>query len=219
VKECAYCGSVVAVTKDHIPPKGIFSPPRPNNLISVPACFKCHGAETAKDDEYFRLSLQVRMEVSEHPDAIKLRPALLRSLQMPEKVGMLKSFLRSIVPCELTTPSGVFIKNHFAHQADTGRLNKVVSRIVRGLFYHHKGHIVPRGYDVLTCSKEHFDKSEALKRLWTETVIAPLLAQPCVTIGNGVFSYRFGFDSKDPDATYWILTFYENSSFLGTTIL
>lgn len=160
------------------------------------------------------------MEVAEHPEAVKLRPVLMRSLKMPKKVGMLKSFLRNVIPCELVTPSGVFIKNHFAFQAETERLNRVVSRIIRGLFYHHKGHIVPQGYDVLICSKEHFDKrpEDDVKKLWTETIIPPLLAQPCVTIGNGVFSYRFGFNPEDPDATYWILTFYESSWFLGETI-
>src|SRR6266699_2028851 len=146
VRQCAYCGGVELVTRDHVPPKGIFSEPRPNDLITVPACRRCHNDETSKDDEYFRLALQVRDGIDSHPDVIKARPALIRSLTNPRKEGMRKRLFENIFLRELVTPSGIFIKNQWAIQTNMDRLRRVVSRIQRGLFYHHKGYRLPDGY-------------------------------------------------------------------------
>jgi 5-methylcytosine-specific restriction endonuclease McrA len=64
IGECAYCGDVGIITRDHVPPKGIFPKPRPANLITVPACSKCHSQQTSRDDEYFRNTLNVREDLS-----------------------------------------------------------------------------------------------------------------------------------------------------------
>jgi hypothetical protein len=42
------------LTNDHLPPDGFFPDPKPNNLITVRACYKCNSG-AAKDDEAFRL--------------------------------------------------------------------------------------------------------------------------------------------------------------------
>jgi len=39
---CVYCGKKLPLTKDHIPPKNLYSKPRPSNLITVPCCEKCN---------------------------------------------------------------------------------------------------------------------------------------------------------------------------------
>src|ERR1035441_7723661 len=142
-KQCVYCGDAGAETFDHIPPKGIFSQPRPNNLVTVPACRQCHNDETSKDDEYFRLALQLRDGIDSHPDVVKTRPTLLRSLQNPCKLGMRNALLKNIVLTELVTPGGIFIKNQWALQTDMNRLRRVVLRIMKGLFYCHKKHRLP----------------------------------------------------------------------------
>ncbi len=49
---CYLCGKP-ATTKDHVPPKTLFAPPRPHNLITLPCCAECNGAY-ALDEEYFR---------------------------------------------------------------------------------------------------------------------------------------------------------------------
>jgi len=53
VGRCALCGETRPVTREHVPPKGLFLPPRPRNTITVPVCGPCnHGYHL--DDEYFR---------------------------------------------------------------------------------------------------------------------------------------------------------------------
>lgn len=50
---CSICGNNDELTREHIPPKGIFLVPRPKNTITVFSCKKCNH-DTDLDDEYFR---------------------------------------------------------------------------------------------------------------------------------------------------------------------
>ena len=51
---CALCGKTLQVTREHVPPKNLYLPPRPENTITVPVCEPCnHGYHL--DDEYFRV--------------------------------------------------------------------------------------------------------------------------------------------------------------------
>ena len=51
---CALCGQRQIITREHVPPKNLFLPPRPRNTITVPVCEPCnHGYHL--DDEYFRV--------------------------------------------------------------------------------------------------------------------------------------------------------------------
>jgi hypothetical protein len=217
-KECAYCGAVGPVTRDHVPPKGIFSEPRPNSLITVPACERCHSGETSRDDEYFRLALHVRDGIDSHPDVKKARPTLLRSLANPRKVGMTKALTEKTFLAEFVTPSGIFIKKQWAIETNMDRLRRVVSRTMKGLFYHHKKHRLPDGYDALVCDEDSFKKWPASARDEINEMVKPILAQRGVTIGNGVFSYWYGYDKNNPNNTCWIFVFYEQVRFLGLTL-
>ena len=51
---CALCGETLQVTREHVPPRNLYLPPRPRNTITVPVCGPCnHGYHL--DDEYFRV--------------------------------------------------------------------------------------------------------------------------------------------------------------------
>ena len=49
---CYLCGKPEDshFTRDHIPPKGLFLGPRPNNLITVPCCFECNQKHSGFDE-------------------------------------------------------------------------------------------------------------------------------------------------------------------------
>jgi len=214
---CVYCGAGGKLTRDHVPPKGIFPKPRPSNLIAIPACSECNQGNS-KDDEYFRLALNVRADLSIHPEVQKGQRVVMRSLLDPNKPGMRQSFLNNIRLVEQTTPSGLFIKHQLALQTDTNRLRNVVKRTMKGLFYYHKKHRLPEKYDVFVCDEDNFVQWPDLERKKFDPIINTLKKQNPVTIGKGVFSYRFGFNSDDSDSTYWIFTFYERVSYLGLTL-
>src|SRR5271165_919227 len=50
-KTCVFCGAI-ATTSDHVPPKNLFIPPRPTDLITVPACEICNGGTSTLDEEF-----------------------------------------------------------------------------------------------------------------------------------------------------------------------
>lgn len=219
IKQCAYCGHVGMVTRDHVPPKGIFPKPRPANLITVPACRDCHSQQTSRDDEYFRNTLNVREDLSKHPEVLKVQPIVLRSFSKPNKAGMLGEFVKSIRLIEQVTPAGIIIKNKLGFEADMVRIRRVVQRIVIGLFYHHRQHRIPVGYDALIFNEESLQTwpADYLNEV-NKTILQPLLATKAEVRGNGVFSYRFAFHPPDPDTIFWILDFYERARFLGQTV-
>jgi len=215
--QCVYCGTVGKITKDHIPPKNLFSKPRPSNLITVEACHQCHS-NTSEDDEHFRLVLHAREDVAEHPAAKRLRPSVMRSLDRPEAIGMVHGFAQSITPIELKTPSGIFIKHHFGFYANMDRMNRVASRIVKGLFYHEKKHRLPDNYEVRSQSEDSVRQRPPSEREFLEqNFIKPVLPQKRVKIGDGVFAYRFNTFADEPNSTVWILEFYERACFLALT--
>src|SRR5690349_12698566 len=83
-KACVYCAAMKHLTREHVPPKSLFAPPRPSDLITVPCCAVCNSSGS-RDDEYLRLALCIRAETCDHPDAKAGFQALLRSLQNPKQ--------------------------------------------------------------------------------------------------------------------------------------
>lgn len=51
---CALCGKTLQITREHVPPKNLYLPPRPKNTITVPVCEPCNYGYHL-DDEYFRV--------------------------------------------------------------------------------------------------------------------------------------------------------------------
>src|SRR5688500_5764615 len=80
---CLYCERRVGDTVDHVPPKSLFPPPRPSNLVTVPCCTSCHRS-FMKDDEYFRLMLVLRDDVRDSASAQTGLRAVMRALRRPQ---------------------------------------------------------------------------------------------------------------------------------------
>lgn len=59
--ECVYCGAANPTTMDHIPPKGIFPPPRSANLTTVPCCEECNRSFDKDESIFERSSLPAMM--------------------------------------------------------------------------------------------------------------------------------------------------------------
>jgi hypothetical protein len=209
---CTYCGAKRIVTDDHVPPKNIFLPPRPSNLVTVPACRPCHGA-TSADDEYFRTCLCLKRECGNHPDARGNWPAIFRGLARPE--GFKRAFLSSTFTVRQFTPSGLYAGNELGFNVDLGRLFRVVERTIRGLYFHETGNRISSKYGVqIHCEDSLRGTSKRDLDELHETIISPLANMPATVIGANVFWYRFGLTTQPP-VSAWALTFYGAVSFLG----
>lgn len=217
IGQCVYCGSNGPITKDHIPPGNLFSAPRPNNLIAVPSCFSCNN-EASKDDEYFRLVIVSREDTAEHSGAKGVLPATLRAFSKPNKKGFKKAFFNSIHEFECVTPAGLYLGKGAAYDVKTDRLNCVATRVIKGLFYHHKGIRIPEKYQATAYVVSSLDQNDNEIKTFLSSW-ASLTNNKAQKIGDSVFSYWFHFLEDDENCSMWLLRFFETVDFVGGTFL
>lgn len=203
---CSICGNESELTKEHIPPKGIFLKPRPKNTITVFSCEKCNQ-DTKLDDEYFRFwvtaGTQPNSQLAEVwkdkvvGSSFRRSPALLRKIQDDHerliehhKKNPLRTYNGEIVPDELLSR---------CYMVNAERIKRVASKIVRGLYFHHFSK--PFSNNVtLTVSNEPIDLD-----ILTRIIIA---RKGMVGGEQGEFIYWYKFDDKEPFFSHWVLLFY-----------
>jgi hypothetical protein len=214
---CAYCGSKDDLTTDHVPPKSLFPKPRPSNIITVPACRKCHF-DTSEDDEYFRLMLLVREDVGEHPKAQANLDPIFRSLKRKEAEGLRKSFSQSISMVELHTTGGLYIGDQPVYNVDMTRIPSVVERVVRGLYFAETCNPLGRNNKVLVYDDEYFLKRPESCKWAEKKIVLPLATIVPKGIDDNMFLYRHFIADENPSCSVWGMSFYGGVSFLCCTV-
>lgn len=194
-QRCAICGIREATTSDHVPPKGVFPKPRPNDLVTVPSCFQCNNS-SSKQDEEFRvfLSLQLGMET---PTTRKLwKEGALRSLHHNQRLK--NHIVNNSKEVEVRTPAGIYLGKQRAVTMSARAHNSVLDRTVRGLYFHHFGHILgPR----VAC------RVAPLKGLSGE--LEPIIEMMSFgSVGGDSLIYRYGRASDSLLDSIWVLLFY-----------
>jgi hypothetical protein len=171
------------------------------------------------DDEYFRLILHSREDLSDHPDVVKMRETIKRSFLKPSKVRLFIAYCRSIRPVDVVTPAGIFIRRQLGVEADMNRLRRVVVRMVKAYFFHEKGYRMPDAYEACAVSEDTIRKwpSSAQANV-QEALVKPLLTRAPITLGDSAFSYRAAFDRNDPNASAWMFVFYGRARFIWTDV-
>jgi hypothetical protein len=189
---CYLCGALENLTRDHIPPRGFFPPPRPSNLITVPCCNACNHLYSL-DDEAVRLWLSAHLGASEAGEWIiknrtaKTSHALLQSLRNTMKETKLLTVEEGEI--EVTT-----------YELPKERIDRFLIRITKGLLTHYFGE-----YDY---SIAVFDVKHVRQTVDNLSKLEPLrdLLQYDYR-GDDVFQYRGGLtDSKESGV--WIFLFY-----------
>lgn len=158
--------------------------------------------------------MHTRLETGGHTELNKTKAKFVSSLNRKESARFKRSIVASMFPAELVTKSGLYVGTVPALSVEGARLNRVASRIVRGLFYHEKGFRLPD-----TCEAVAFadpltmsDDPEIVHR-----VVSFMLTKPENVIGDNVFSYRYHFHEEKEDTSAWLMTFYESMLFSGST--
>jgi hypothetical protein len=215
--ECVYCGRQKPLTEDHIPPKALWVKPRPEDLIVVPSCSACNVG-SSKDDEYFKTMLVLKERSGDHPEAMALRASVFRGLAMPAKTGFRRRLLRAMRWVALRSRAGLHLGDAPAFDVDLARLDRVVARVIRGLYWHHHDRVrLPFGCEVLVWAETGLQAlSTSDLRALREDLIRPCLAGPAYTVGRGVLRYWYA-RSDTTHVTGWILEFYGDVRFIGAT--
>lgn len=216
--QCVYCGKKRTITDDHIPPKNIFSRPRPDNLITVPSCHICNN-DSSLDDEYFWITMSVRQDVYNHPDISQNKDVINRAINHPNKYKFRQSLENSIEVCNAFSNSGLYLgKKHYLN-VHLERLNRVVERIIKGLYFHHTHSILSNECITIAYITDCFISFEGTE-IWEKIkdLFEILQYEQTNIIGNNIFEYKFKIVSDDNKNSLWILKFYNKVYFAGATI-
>jgi hypothetical protein len=210
-KICCFCGNP-ALTMDHIPPNCIFPDPKPQNLITVPACARCNQ-ESSLDDEYFRFI--VATANSERPPAKLITQRIIKRAR--EKPTLLQSLMRKTIKVDVYSEGGIFLEQRPAFIYDRVRVQKTVDKIVRGLFWLEQRCILGDNYKVRKFEL-YLPSPNKNPPVPDEKLQAAILSLPRKMVGDGnVFAYRYSIDTKDPSITGWFLEFFETTLIVTMT--
>lgn len=201
---CAFCGKQGEVTKDHIPPKGLFPDPKPSNLITVPSCLDCNN-KTSDDDQYFITVLSLDMRSDEIATA-NVNMKTLRGLIRQDSEKFKENLIKDARPMELRTPSGLYAGKTVALSIDPFRLWKTVEKVAKGLVYRITHKVVTEEYVLTTRFYYHW---EDLGADFPYYIMDHARSNPQYhyAIGNGAFECS-GFEVKGH--WFWLMDFYKN---------
>jgi hypothetical protein len=203
---CTFCGKQ-AVTDDHIPPKCLFTKPRPTNLITVRACKTCN--EGAKlDDEYFRDAILTGIDERRFPEAMALSIRKIDEMGTnPKKRGYGLTTYKSVRTVEVHTEAGIYIGDAGVRELDLDRMRRSIEKWVRGLYSHHFQERIPDGCDITIEHHQHLGPDAI------EEILSRFAERPIQNIGDGAFVYAFMRVQDDP-RSMWLLEFYGRHSFI-----
>jgi hypothetical protein len=188
--ECVYCGEQRELTRDHVPPRCLFSKPGPSELITVPCCTHCNG-DFQQHDEYFRIAITTGIDREKFP---KENADSVRAINKLARPASLR-FARSLLETYDAKSAQITI--------DRQRIELVRYRITRGLFFHHKNVRMPQHIGFVFRELTENVKTNVEGRDRIERLAADL-----TTIGPGTFRYAHeALFRPDPFGTFWLMRF------------
>jgi len=196
-RRCTYCASPAA-TRDHIPPKKLFARPWPSDLITVPCCNRCN-VSASNDDELLIWAIICSANAVGH-DADRARQQRFAQPSSPRRKRMVARLLAAATPVTAVRPNGVVVGRALGYQVDARRINRVLARIVRGLYSHDYGKGVPSDTVVLTC----FEPPAAIDR----DRVRKDIQEHGRSLAGGAFQYRLGPAEDEPNVTICQMQFF-----------
>ena len=220
VKLCAYCGTRPATENEHVVAK-IFYVDQPRNGITVPSCTDCNRGrgddgprDLHLDEEYLRNALCVAEGTRHHPIAAALGEGkVIRSFA--RSLGLAASFWNASGLTEFRTEGGIFEPYSSPYfYVDFPRVQRVLRKITKGLFYWGTGRHFPPDYLVLANPMVRPDE-------------IPALEDKLNAIGStgfqdadeyGVFRFMLAAEKGKITRTQWLMQFYDWAIFHTRTL-
>lgn len=188
------------------------------NLLKLPTCVDCNN-HSSNDDEYLRSIIISRADVNETQSTTELREALMRSLSNVSKSGFQKAYARAIGVKRVFTPAGIYLGNHPVLSVNNVRLERILSKIIRGLYYHHMKKVLNNKYLIKIISEDNIKLQTPKFKEFIKSKIFYYLDQTYLfEIGKNTFNYKYLLTREDNKAGAWILRFYGKVHFLGMVL-
>lgn len=185
---CYLCGNRIAESpsQDHVPPQQFFAPElrRSRNLdrlVTLPAHAACNRAYSA-DEDYTVAILVATAMGSEAADEI------IRHHAAKFKCGSMQGLIRKVLDSFDQTPSGLVLpRDAVAIRLEGARVERVVWKIVRGLYFHEKSAILPE--DTLHTMEMREPENRDLLDL--DAFWGHVKSQPSLGEYQEVFAYKY----------------------------
>lgn len=205
-ERCAYCPSV-AVTRDHVPSRKFFPMPRPSNLITVPACGKCNR-DASDDEEYFLTRVLASAEAAASPASDRLTTERLSGPLPGRRERTILQFFGETELVDVHTEGGLYLGHTRRYPVEVARMNRVIEKIVRGLYYHEYRRRVPVEFGVvpMMTPSATLAKSPAFQ---------VALMAPSRFRGGDVFEYKIAEVTDCPGAAIVLMAFFRGFVALG----
>jgi hypothetical protein len=205
---CVLCGRFGSVSREHAPPQGLFLKPKPTNMITVPCCLPCND-KYKLDDEYFRIFVTAGAEPGTKLERLWSEKVINSSLRNSPKLSIMlgehrDAFIEQNKGRQVRSTTGRLMAEdelHLVQPLSVARINGVVTKIVRCLYFHERKERLPvdAGFVVNTI-------------LWTEAAYEIVKNFPTGSVGTeGEFKYRYL--SIEPGISQWLLSFYDRHVF------
>lgn len=217
MKLCIYCGSEKKISRDHVPPKCLFSKKitkeKNTRFLTVPSCQRCNN-DFGKHDDYFRTMLVLNLKSEVNKDASLLGKEILKSLTHENQSGTLKSVLETSKEVELMTPSGLYLGKTGVFKPNFKRLEFVVSRIIKAILYKKYNKIVYKTHSIKSYYFENLVRFSDSDKVKFDLHIKDLMKTERNEIGKdrGVMTY---WSQNQGDVFSFLICFYESILFYG----
>ncbi|HEU5071704.1 MAG TPA: hypothetical protein VFV96_14965 [Verrucomicrobiae bacterium] len=181
-------------TRDHVPPSGLFLPPKPTNLIAVPCCFRCNNQHSGFD-ERLRIAATTPFDRNEVGQKILEQEVFGGTMAKGRQMRFFESLLASMQT--LADHPGLARARIPAHEFHQGMI-----RITKGLLFalHPRFDYYQSNFDVIDIHPKPFDRQLRL--------IATLKQAEHFECGQRAFQCWRHVD-ETRDAGVWMLAFYE----------
>jgi hypothetical protein len=152
----------------------------------------------------------MQMDMDEHPDAKELFDTkVLRNLARPESAKDRQAIVDSMQFGAVEIEPNVYLYDTASFQFDLSRFSRVMKKMVRGLYAHHLGELMPDDYGLVTLPRADQESFQFMKSR-IESSNPSAVFNPG---GRFNVTYRFGTGSKHPLGNNWLFVFYRRYSF------
>lgn len=201
---CYLCGSQERLTRDHVPPKGLFPKPRPSNLPTVACCFACNNG-ASKDVEYFRVAASSLINRNEQGDRAwsRVRESTVKAKRIE---GLLEELRRGIKPVTIPTETGLLLPGaEIPARADI--VARVVARLTLGFIRLTHPEVDTQLLDMEVTHIHQFKLGSIVKSRVAK-VFTPY------SVGGGVYRHWRAFSETDTHFGMFVHVFYDAAAWM-----
>ena len=150
-------------------------------------------------------------------DLKPLSDASIRSLLRPESAGFRKAIMDGLQETFVEGAEGI-LKSATVGTVDLSRFDRVVARIIKGVFYSERGVRLPSDYRVVNYSVQGLTKIPIKAGKVLQSNIECLIERDPRHVGGPQFLYWSDYCKTDPSMSFWAMVIHRHHFFIGWTV-